>query len=425
MRRILAAALLLLASAPAVPAHAQGGRVPPRPPLPAAADTNDASAYFSHGVSLLEREPREAAHAFYWASRLNPAWADPLYARRTALLLSDKRRLVDYMHDVRRVVRSAEIRHADSLYDRAMTMDPFLYTRFDKTLFTEYLRALAEREIQRDDPGGANHAAISDWISRLMMTAPPAMRAWAAYSDGRMPEAVAQYERAIRDARGNRWSLYAARARAEYLMGADSGALADLGRAVAEWRRREDGEDDLVWLYQSKALLEHRAGMVHERMGDPGAAREAYGRALQEDLSYYPAHVRLARLALAAGDTATALSELDLAVQVRGDAPGLRTEYGVALAGARRYQEAVEQFQKALELEPLFALPHFYLARIYDGSGMTEEAAGSYDAYLARAARREAQTAPARQRLDALRAQAEAERTAAAAPAAAPAEVKP
>jgi tetratricopeptide (TPR) repeat protein len=431
VRRILFPAVLVAAVFAAFPAQAQQrNRVlaPPRPPLPAAADTNDASAYYNLGLSLIDREPAAAASAFYWASRINPGWADPLYARRAAILLSDKPRLLDYWNGVRRVERLPEMRHADSLYDRAVVMDPFLYRRFDKQVFTGYLSASATRWLERNgaSQGGANQAEINSWILQYMQQAPASMRAWSAYNDGRFADALTHYDRAIREARRDKWGLYADRSRVAYLMGADSVALADMGRAVADWKKDEEKDDDVVWLYRSKALLEHSMGLIHERMRNLDAAREAYGRALQEDLSYYPAHTALARMALTAGDTATAISEMDLAVQIRGDSPRLRTEYGVVLAGGRRYQEAVEQFKKAVELEPMYALPYFYLARIYDGSGMTQEATESYQAYVDHAAQREPQVPGARARLAELTAQAAAERAAIAGePAAAPAEPAP
>ena len=75
--------------------------------------------------------PATAASAFYWASRINPGWADPLYARRAAILLSDKPRLLDYWNGVRRVERLPEMRHADSLYDRAVVKVSEVYSPAD------------------------------------------------------------------------------------------------------------------------------------------------------------------------------------------------------------------------------------------------------------------------------------------------------
>jgi hypothetical protein len=75
--------------------------------------------------------PAEAAAAFYWAARLQPGWADPLYGRRVALLMTDPDRLVRYMEDNRGTIRSPEIQAIDSLQLRALSLDPFLVQTFD------------------------------------------------------------------------------------------------------------------------------------------------------------------------------------------------------------------------------------------------------------------------------------------------------
>ena len=60
--------------------------VPARPPLDGA-DTNHAAAYYQYGLSVLAQDPFKAADAFYWASRIDPTWAQPLYAGRIAYLM--------------------------------------------------------------------------------------------------------------------------------------------------------------------------------------------------------------------------------------------------------------------------------------------------------------------------------------------------
>ena len=74
----------------------------------------------------------------------------------------------------------------------------------------------------------------------------------------------------------------------------------------------------------SKALLEHSVAVLHQRLGHTDMAKEALGRALQEDLAYYPAHVQLGYIALDHKDTTTALSELDLAIQLQGGDESVR-----------------------------------------------------------------------------------------------------
>ena len=59
--------LALFAAAVFLAGPADAQRAPRRPALPAAADTNDARAYYELGVRSMDRRPEVAADAFYWA----------------------------------------------------------------------------------------------------------------------------------------------------------------------------------------------------------------------------------------------------------------------------------------------------------------------------------------------------------------------
>src|SRR5882724_10277842 len=64
------------------------GRELPRPRLPSTADTNAAAAYYQFAEPLVRFGAKldTAEMALYWASRLDPAWPDPIYARGMVLL---------------------------------------------------------------------------------------------------------------------------------------------------------------------------------------------------------------------------------------------------------------------------------------------------------------------------------------------------
>src|SRR5687767_1997850 len=109
----LVAAALLIAS---VSEAQKKSKEPKRPKMEAGRDTNSAGAYYYWGLGQLERNPRGAQDAFYWASRLEPSWADPLYAQRIAFHMSDLARFWKYITGTKYVLRSAEIKRTDSLH---------------------------------------------------------------------------------------------------------------------------------------------------------------------------------------------------------------------------------------------------------------------------------------------------------------------
>ena len=393
MRRILLLAGLLAAVCAAAPSQAQRrGGVPPRPAL-AAADTNDARAYLLFGTQNITSCPNDAANAFYWAYQLDPTSAEALYGRYAAFLMSNPRRLVNYMNADRRTMRSPDMLAIDSLYFRALTMDPFLYRRFESPVVRAYLRQLV-----REDGDGAMlpEALIEREVNLFLRDAGPWWQAREAYGEGRYPEALAYYNDALPRAR-TKSLVRAERGRLFAHVGNHESALVEFGHALTEMRRED--ERDLVFLYESKALMEHGIALLHERMGNRDAAREAYGRALTEDLAFYPAHVRLGLLALAAGDTATAVGELDLAAQAAGADPGVHYTYGAMLAQLGRLDEAAAQLARASELAPYYADPYFALGVVRDGQGDVDAAREAYQEFMDRAARSHRRRALAEQRL--------------------------
>jgi tetratricopeptide (TPR) repeat protein len=288
--------LLVLALLAAAPLASQAE--PRRPRLAAQADTNDARAYFQQGQEWLERRPRDAADAFYWASQIQPGWADALYGRHVALLMSEPRRLLGYMDGDRRTLRQPEVRRIDSLFLRATRIDPLLQPRFEREMTRLWMRtalASAYGAEQADMP------LVAFYTEQVLRDLPPLMRGRVLAGEGRLVQALAAYDQALRE-RGRRAAparmIRFERGRMFALARNDSMALVELRLAIDAVVEEEEG-DDLVVFYESKALLEHGMGRVHESAGNPAAARAAYARALVEDLAYYPAHMRLGALALA------------------------------------------------------------------------------------------------------------------------------
>jgi predicted negative regulator of RcsB-dependent stress response len=360
-----------------------------RPRLAAGADTNDARAYFINGVALLKRDPWTAAAAFYWASRIEPGWPEALYARRVAGLLAQENLLTGYLEGARSVITSRPAQQLDSLEYQAQRLNPFFLRDLDERLFAGYVVAAYKRERRRAgerpldlaDEGELNF--LVDQYLRSGTSIP--LRAALAASQRRFTEALDLYGQVLSQYR-YKAEIRAERARIFYVVGSYDSALVELQSALSELRQLDTAR--LTPVYVSRELLEHAIGMIHEAAGDTAAARAAYGRALQENLSYSPAHVRLAGLELIKGDTATALAEFDLAVQVAPTEAPPRLAYGLLLAQTHQWDEAVLHLRRAAELEPYYALPHYVLGYVAEAQGQRDAALAGYRAFLARASMR-------------------------------------
>jgi Tfp pilus assembly protein PilF len=158
-----------------------------------------------------------------------------------------------------------------------------------------------------------------------------------------------------------------------------------MNRALEGFRKEDD--KDLVVLYESKAMYEYSIANASIQAGKLAEAREALGRALTEDLAFYIAHWRLGALSLATGDTATAVSEYELAVQLNNDDAPLRAEYGAVLTRLGKADQAEPHLLRAIELEPYYARPYVLLGEAYEVQGKTAQAAEYYQKFLDRASK--------------------------------------
>jgi tetratricopeptide (TPR) repeat protein len=391
--RLTVAAAILIAGAPARAAAQSGPEpIPPRPALEAGADTNSAGAYYGSGMEWVIRNPRRAANAFHWATVLEPAAAEAYYARWVALLLTQPRRLVGYFDGDESVLRSAETRSADSILRYGLSIDPFLYRGLQDELFT----SVVGRLLKENNPRLLDVDLQYRITEYIRTDADPYVKAMVAYGSRNFPRALEQLGLALKRSK-SRASVHTERGRIFHHLGQYDSAAAEITAALDELRRRDTTE--MVLTYESKALLEFSAGLIREAQGDRGGAYEAYLRSAAEDLGFHPAHLRLAAMALERGDTATALSEVGIAIDTRPDDVGLRVSGSLLLIAAGHAPDAVPHLLRARELNPYYATPHFLLARLYDVSGIPRDAIEYYQTFLAHAGQLDQRVAGARERL--------------------------
>ena len=355
---------------------------PRRPSLPSGSDTCDANAYYRYGVMSIRGDPSSAAAAFYWAERLSPTSAVSYYGERIARIIADPYLLRGYVEENRHVLESAELKRVDSLELRALALDPFFPERLDENLILAYvinevhdqLRAQGEEVSDLD---------IETYVRRWLDNADVETRAWLAFGRGNYEEAAGLWAGRVRHDRKDA-HLRAWRSRALFLAGELDSARVELDSAIATARRAD--AEKLRFVYDSKALWEYQIGRIYEMQGRDSSAREAYQRALVEDLSFTPAHVRLAGIALRWRDTTTALTELQRAVETREDEYSARLSLGTLFAVRGAADSATAHLRRAAEIEPWAAQPHLVLGDARRAAGDRDGAAAEYRRFLALAA---------------------------------------
>lgn len=359
-RILLALAALVLAAGTAA---AQNVR--PRPELPRNADPNDWEAYFDRGTELLSRLPGEGDQYLYWAARLNPTRAEPLYAHWIAQHLQNVRRWEAWMHDDPRVLNSPEIAQLDSLMLRAQVRNPFLHRGLVVLLYEA-------------TPGYWGQ----DMYTRGMLQ----------YSTGRLDDAVRTLSEYVeRNPRrlGARWDLVLALVSSRKM---DSAQVV-MDTLVARMRQRD--ETQVVKVYESKEFQEYASGLLALARNRPAEARAAMEQAIVENAASWYAHRGRAMALRVEGRPDEAAQEMAAAIELAPEDALLFYDYGVALVEAHHPADAAVQFRRAVKLEPYWADAWLGLGDGERMSGHAAEAISAYERYLALAPRSASATAQA------------------------------
>jgi tetratricopeptide (TPR) repeat protein len=363
--RCLIAICLILVGAGASRAQQAAAAIPARPRLKAAADTNDAAAYYSHGTITIAKQPAVARSSFYWASRLDPEMADAYYGHAIAIVLA----FDDSVHErhmnggnSERDPTDAQVIEYDSLMHMGFARDPFLDPRYNLMLFPAWVRQALPRSTD------------------------PELRGDYAFAMHEYAHANAEWAAAFKK-EPKRLDLRLRRARAFYYLQEYDSAYAEFAFVVNALEAKQQQELGWTKKYESKAMDLYEMGIIREMQGRKDDARELYGRALVEDIGWYMAHVRLAGLAAAAGDTTAALAEWALAAEIKNADPSIFYRYAAMLAAAGRTEDALKQLRAAIAMNPDYAAPYELVGRLEDARGRTADAVRAYREFLQRAPR--------------------------------------
>jgi tetratricopeptide (TPR) repeat protein len=213
-------------------------------------------------------------------------------------------------------------------------------------------------------------------------------------TEGRMAEAVAQYERAlllepdyaeahnnlgaILDGQGRRGEAVAHYERALGIRPGYADAHCNLGLALAAEGRLPEA----VLRYERALELNPRHLNAHNNLGLALAAQgrlaeaiEHFERVIALNPSHGSAHYSLGTVLMAQGRIAEATVHYERALQLSPGHADLHNNLGVALAEQGRTAEATVHYERALVLSPGYAAAHGNLGTALGEQGRTGEAA--------------------------------------------------
>jgi len=174
--------------------------------------------------------------------------------------------------------------------------------------------------------------------------------------EGRVPEAIAQYEQAAR--------IKPDYATAECNLGTAWAKLGQLTEAVRHFERATQIQPDY-------AKAQNDLGVILMQLGRPQEAIGHFREMLRTNPDYAEAHGNLAvalaqlgRLPEAIGEFAETVRLRPTDLQARNNLALAHTEMGNALARTGRTPEAIKQYQEALQVQPDFGVAKDALARL-------------------------------------------------------------
>lgn len=95
----------------------------------------------------------------------------------------------------RRARESKQMRALDSLYLRALKLNPLLYRRLDRRLLMAHIVESTQREV-RMSGGDVSRSEIDYVVEGWLKDAGSEFRAWLAYGSGNFPQALEYYAQA-------------------------------------------------------------------------------------------------------------------------------------------------------------------------------------------------------------------------------------
>jgi tetratricopeptide (TPR) repeat protein len=219
--------------------------------------------------------------------------------------------------------------------------------------------------------------------------------------DGRIPEAIGQYEQALQirpdyaeahNNLGNALSLagrYPAAIeqfqQALRIKPDSAEAHNNWGNALLQSGRIQDAVSQYEQALQIRpddAQAHDNLGSILLRSGQTQAAMSHFEQALQSQPDDPEAHNNLAFALLQSGRTQEAIGHLEQALRIKPDYPEAHYDLGYALTQVGRIQEAVGHYEQALRIRPDYAEAHFNLGYTLLQLGKTQEAIGHFQQAL-------------------------------------------
>ena len=184
---------------------------------------------------------------------------------------------------------------------------------------------------------------------------------------GRLPEAIGQYEQALR-------------INPDYAVAHDNlgSALLQSGRlpeAIRHYQRA-------LQITPDEAVVHYNLGNALLQAGRPAEAIGQYEQALRINPDYGDAHINLGSALYRLGKIPNAIGQYEQGLRIKPDSGDAHYDLATALVGLGKIHEAIGQYEQALRVKPDDAEAHASLGNALLQDGQTAEAIAHYEQAL-------------------------------------------
>jgi len=189
------------------------------------------------------------------------------------------------------------------------------------------------------------------------------------WDQGKIPEAIAQYEEALR--------FDPTYVQAHNNLGAALKQVGKIKEAIGQYEQALQFYPNFPEAHYNLAVALEEAGRTNDAIGH-------YEQALRLKPDFFEAHCNLGEILMRQGKIPEAVEQYNEALQIQPDSAETHHNLGLALVQQGKLEEAITHWQRALQLQPDYPEADYNLGLALEQMGRNNDAIGHYEQALRR-----------------------------------------
>ncbi len=329
-------------------------------------DPNSAVAHFNVGVKHYSMEEFDKAIKYFNSSiERDPHFALAYFGLYCAGVVRDKQIHIEILKEEPDPAFKSTIDSLNYYFNSALTYDPFL----DWKLFTLLLP-------KKETAANMYTQEVLDELYKIL-------------HDGFREFLLGNYKNAVTELDYSLAKLPDFD-QAKYVRGLAKAHLADYNGAITDFKsltdeKEKNNKEKILPIYQKSSELYFLIGSAYLKLNDLENAKNSFEKVLEEDLSFFMAHVQLSNIYQQLGNYKEALNEIDAALFLEPDDPVLLYNKGVFWAKLGKTDNAIQAYKGSIEKNEFSYKAFYNLGYVYEKMNNKSEAKKYYSNFIKKA----------------------------------------